>query len=98
MKIAVQLCDEMRPADNRKRIPGERSLNKQKGKLLVHLGWINLDVEVAECFINVMANCSVGRGWVKNIQDPDDWQGHRRGSRYTKHEFDERWLCCTFVF
>jgi hypothetical protein len=32
MKIAMQLCDEMRPNDNRKGIPGERSLIKQKGK------------------------------------------------------------------
>jgi hypothetical protein len=92
MKIAMQLCDEMRPDDNRKRIPGERSLNKQKGKLLVRLGWINLDVEEAECFINVMTNCRVGRIWVKDVQDPDDGQGRRRGSRCTKHQSDERWL------
>jgi hypothetical protein len=92
MKIAMQLCDEMRPNDNRKGIPGERSLNKQKGKLLVRLGWINLDVEEAECFINVLTNCWVGRIWVKDVQDPDDWQGRRRGSRCTKHQSDERWL------
>jgi hypothetical protein len=28
MKIAMQLCDEIKPNDNRKRIPGEHSLNK----------------------------------------------------------------------
>jgi hypothetical protein len=90
MNIAMQLCDEMRPDDNRKRMPGERSLNKQKGKLLVRLGWINLDVEEAKCFINLMTNCWVGCIWVKDVQDPDNWQGRRRGSRCTKHQSDER--------
>jgi hypothetical protein len=92
MKIAKQLYDEMRPKDKMKRIPGERHLNIQKGKLLVGLAWINFDVEKAEDFIDLMTKFWEGRIWVKDVQDPDDWQGRRRGSRCTKHQSEERWL------